>query len=321
MLSDQRGVRDRYHREPTVTHVPEPNVHVDATVAHQHADRYTRLKSYSYGGYKHHAGHSSHHGFGYKHHYGFGYGHHFKPGFSIKFHFGSRHHYPYYRPIHHGRHVRFTYGYGYSHRHHGYYSSYYDYSPPVTYRDYGSYYNVTYRTYNYYGSSGRQTDYGAPYYEVVSSYSDVPYAQGWEDLASGAARSAFRYFSKHASRQLDDGLPKIGYALASAMLGDDRRAVWAMRRAFIVDPYSAGSIRFDERLLRRIDRLAERYAQRADAAPDPDADFMLAALSFLIEDDQLAAIAIDNAIARGDSSEAAANLKAMIPAVEYSFED
>ena len=310
-MSGERGLRARYHEKKNA----RPTVNVDDSVAYHDEARHKKLKNYAYGGYKHHDGHSSHYGFGYKNHYGYGYGYHYKPGFSISFSFGS-YHYPYYcPPKYYGSYVRYSYGYGYCHRYRGYYTSYYDYCPPVTYRTYGGYYNVTYNT--YYGSA----DYSAPYYEVVSSYDGVPYAQGWSSLADGKARTAFRYFSKEASRNLDDGLPKIGYAIASSMLGDDRRAIWAMRRAFIVDPYAANAIRFDEDLLTRIDALAEQFANRADSGSNPDADFMLAALSYLIEDDELAIVAIENAIARGDDSEAAANLKAMIPPREFSFEE
>ncbi len=319
VTSEQRGNRERYHSAPTKTPAAEPYVYVDASLAYKQADRYTKLKSYSYGGYKYKSGHSSHYGFSYNNHYGYGYGCHYKPGFSISFSFGTNH-YPYYcPPKYYGSYARYSYGYGYCNTYGGYYSSYYDYCPPVTYYDYGSYYNVTYR--NYIGAGYYEVVDSAPYYEVVSSYSQMPYAEGWKELSSGSARSAFRTFSKFAAQNLDDGIPKIGYAIASAMLGDDRRAAWAMRRAFIVDPYGADVVRFDERLLRRIDQLAERYAKQADNSSNPDADFMLAALSYLIQDDQLASVAIDNAIQRGDRSEAAANLKAMIPTVEYSFED
>ena len=226
----------------------------------------------------------------------------------------------------HKRYIRrgyscYDYGFGYSYRYGGYYSSYYDYCPPVTYRDYSSFYNVTYKTYNYYPTSTYTSTYtsssagAAPYYQVAED-TTTPYAEGWNKLARGDARSAFRYFSQEASRNLDDGAPKIGYAIASAMLGDHRRAAWAMRRAFEVDPFSAQTLLFQDQLAAQVDQLAEEYARRADRTPSSDADFMLAAVSFLIQDYQLAEVAIDAAIDHGDRSQAAENLRAMIPAEE-----
>lgn len=293
---------------------------VDASFASIDNARLSRLKAYSYGGYTHRKGHSAHFGFGYKDHYGFGYGKHFRPGYSISFSFGS-HHYPYYhkRSIRRG-YVCYDYGFGYSFKYGGYYSSYYDYCPPVTYRDYSSFYNVTYRTYNYYYPTTTYSSAPTTYYSVAESATDQPHAEGWSLLARGEARAAFRYFSQAASRNLDDGAPKIGYAIASAMIGDHRRAAWAMRRAFEIDPYSVGSISVDQGLYTQLDRLAEEYAKRADRARSADDDFMLAAMSFLIQDYQLAEVAAQAAIDHGDRSQAAQNLKAMIPAEDFSYD-
>ncbi|RMH23688.1 MAG: hypothetical protein D6693_11015 [Planctomycetota bacterium] len=162
-------------------------------------------------------------------------------------------------------------------------------------------------------SSRSVTSPPARAYEPLPDYRGVAYADGWTDLALGHERSAFRYFSRAAARAADDGAPKVGYAIAAAMLGDHRRAAWAMRRALTTDPYSLSALRLDERLLGRLDRLAESYADAADGAHNYDADFMLAALSELLGDHALARIAIDTAIERGDRSDAARILRDMIP--------
>ena len=311
----------------------DDHAHHDAHNDHDdhfhHDDHHALHHSYAYGGYAGDHHHASHHGYGYSSHYGFGYGHHYLPGYSFSFSYGL-HHYPYYHPYSHYHNYNvYSYGYGYSPYYNGYYSSYYDYCPPVDYDDYNTYYNTTYRTNTYYNTSpAPSTTYSVTppahtttdYYATADNYSNQPFSTGWDALADGRPRTAFRYFSRQASRNLDDGLPKLGYALASAMLGDHQRAAWAMRRAFNSDPYSLTSLRFDKTLLARIDHLAEKYAEKADDITDPNADFMLAALSFLIEDNQLASIAINAAIDHGDTSDAAQNLKQMIPDIALNYD-
>ncbi len=254
----------------------------------------------------------------------------------MSFHFGSKlssHHYPYYRPYYHhtskhSRYSRYTYGYGYNPYRRGYYSSYYKYAPTIVYRASDTYYSPGGA---YYYPSGRATVattrtsaptgvvYSAPArrYVPIASYAGLPYAGAWTDLARGNARSAFRVFSNAAARDLDAAEPKVGYALAAASLGDHSRAAWAMRRALTTDPYALTEIRFDERVVRLIDRLAEDYARRADTAGGADADFMLATLSFLIHDYDIARVAAESAIERGDRSDAARVLLDMIPDASY----
>lgn len=270
-------------------------------------------------GYTSSRSHSSHSGHGYSSHFGFGYGYHYRPGYSISLHHGSGY-YPYYSPYSsHRNYTTYTYGYGYSPYYRGYYSRYYDYAPAVTYTSYDNYYAANYRTDTVYTSTSRpptSASRNAPVYNTVPSYADQPYSEGWVAISNGAPSAAFRYFSRKASANSDDGLPKLGYALSAALLGDHGRAVWAMRRAFDSDPYSLTSMRFDGALLKPLDQLAEHYADRADAASNPDSDFMLAAISLLIEDYDLARVAIQSAIDRGDRSQAAQALSSMIPAAD-----
>lgn len=137
---------------------------------------------------------------------------------------------------------------------------------------------------------------------------------GWDDLARGKEARALKYFTNRASHNPRDGGAKIGYALASALLGDDHRAVWAMRRAFRIDPYSVKSIPAHEALHDRLERLAHHYKRLANRRRNPaDAEFMLAAVSFLTRDYATAQRAIHNAIKHGDRSSSAAALKDLIP--------
>jgi hypothetical protein len=251
---------------------------------------------------------SSRHGYYNDHSYGYGYG--YGLGLGIGYGLSS---------FGYG----LNYGYGYSPYYDSYYSSYYDYYPTATYNYYNSYYPTSSRNSSYYYPSraDRVVTYtnrsytalaSAPAYVVAKDYDDQTYGVGWSSLADGSDRSAFRYFSRQASRHIDDGQSKLGYAIASAFLDNHDRAIWAMRRALDVDPYSLSTVQFDEKLLSRIDQLAEEYAKLADTGNDPDADFMLAALSYLLNDSELASIAIDSAIGQGDDSDSAINLKSMI---------
>lgn len=251
----------------------------------------------------------------------------------MSFHFGTRyssHHHPYYRTshhsyAHHNRYAHYTYGYGYDPYRRGYYSSYYTYAPAISttnnyYSPGGTYYYPSGRstatvTYDPAPAVSTGAVYSAPaqQYDTIASYIGRSYSGAWTDLARGSTRSAFRAFSNAAARDLDAAEPKVGYAIAAAALGDHSRAAWAMRRALTTDPYALTEIRFDDRVALLIDRLAEEYARRADTTGGADADFMLAALSFLIHDYDIAGVAARSAIDRGDRSDAARVLLNMIP--------
>ena len=123
--------------------------------------------------------------------------------------------------------------------------------------------------------------------------------RAWSLLRDGQPRPARRDFAVLALRTSEDVIPRVGFALASAALGDDRTAIWAMRRAFEMDALAVGDLPVDDALAARVRALIWRYAGRGD---DPEALFMVAALAFLAGDEELAVSAIGEAIERGDAA-------------------
>ncbi len=60
-------------------------------------------------------------------------------------------------------------------------------------------------------------------------------AQAWDLLEKGEANRAQGFFAMVASKAPDDAVAKLGFALASAEMGDVSRAEWSAKRALGVD--------------------------------------------------------------------------------------
>ncbi len=107
-------------------------------------------------------------------------------------------------------------------------------------------------------------------------------------------------------------MPKAGFALSIAMQGDLDRAVWAMRRAFRIDPNSLHHVDIEQSLRRSIDSLIEEYHLRlfnVEGNRYSDAAFMIAALYYLLHNKDNARVAIEQAVdLAGDRSQSAQNL-------------
>ncbi len=148
-----------------------------------------------------------------------------------------------------------------------------------------------------------------------STYADLV-AQGWEQFECACYADAQRLFGRASRLRPSEAEANVGYALASAMCGDDRAAVWAMRDAFDCDPEgvrapNSGAI--DEALC----DLRDRYTSRGTRHPSwrraaRDEAFMLGAVSYLMGDDREALRAVECAIERGDRSNAAYNLRDLL---------
>ncbi|MGI9303190.1 MAG: hypothetical protein ACR2RB_10845 [Gammaproteobacteria bacterium] len=225
-----------------------------------------------------HGRHRSHAGFhyGYRHH-GYGYGH--RRGHSH----GHRHHryYP-----------RYRYGYGYRYGHHR--SRHYGY--PYRSDHYGHYSSPIY-------SGGSLSSAG--------SLKPGGGEEGWRLLAEGKAIDAASVFGRLAEANRSDGKLKAGYALAIAAAGDLERGVWAMRRAFRVDPDALHYVPVDDELADVMDDLIARYEDTRDhSLAQQDADFMTAAMYYLRHDNEAAGSALDEE----DVSQSAVNLKRLLTA-------
>ncbi len=155
------------------------------------------------------------------------------------------------------------------------------------------------------GTAGSSDAYPAP--------TDGPASIAWRLLSDGDFSEALRRFADRARRNPTEGAPKVGYALSYAAIGDLGQGVWAMRRAFRVDPASTHYIGIDDRLRPMIRTLLERY--QGASAPNGDAKdaaFMLASLHYLLRDLDHARSAIERAIEEGDRTESTANLARQI---------
>ncbi len=140
---------------------------------------------------------------------------------------------------------------------------------------------------------------------------------GWGLLAADRPADALSVFANEAQRNPTRGMPKLGYALAAAQLGDLDKGVWAMRRALRYDPDALHYFTAGQQLRPKIHHLIGRYENRLESASyNPDAAFMLAALHYLVRDTDAARAAINLAIRQADRSSSAANLKRLIDA-EY----
>lgn len=135
---------------------------------------------------------------------------------------------------------------------------------------------------------------------------------GWEFLAKNQASEALGFFAGQAGRYQTDGMPKVGFALSTAMQGDLHRAAWAMRRAFSIDPNSLNYIKIEPPLRVSINNLITEYNNRLNSSEgygQSDSIFMIAALNYLLQDNNAARNAIDRAIDKaGDNSQSAHNL-------------
>ncbi len=133
---------------------------------------------------------------------------------------------------------------------------------------------------------------------------------GWSLQAQGRAVEAASAFSSEAQRNSSAGMPKVGYALAKAATGDHQTAMWAMRRAFRIDPASLHELNVDAKLQADIRKLINTYEYQQHK--NSDAAFMTAALAFLIHDYAAASQALGHARRVGDRSVSTKNLEGLI---------
>lgn len=207
-------------------------------------------------------------------------GHNGYSGYSYRYHSPSYH---YKKRYHSPR-------YYYKKRHH---------SPPSHYYRYkrGHPYRYDFHDRDEPNSSKQYRDDGRSY----SGGDHFDYGQGWSYLAKGQAHSALSSFSAQAKRYPNVGLPKVGYALAKAMLHDTTTAVWAMRRALRYEPESLDRVPGDEDLQHRIGRLVDDFHHSGSRGyRSTDAAFMTASLAYIHGDYKLAHDAIGHVLKSGD---------------------
>ncbi|MGH8654998.1 MAG: hypothetical protein ACREYE_23780 [Gammaproteobacteria bacterium] len=133
----------------------------------------------------------------------------------------------------------------------------------------------------------------------------------WDLVASRRYGEALRGFEAVAQKNPGWGEPEIGYALASASLGNLSRGVWAMRRAYRLDREVVGSIKIDARVRPQIERLLLQYQNNA-RVDRLEAAFMRASLYFLLGDMGRAELELKIALEEGDRSLSTLHLRGLI---------
>jgi len=203
---------------------------------------------------------------------------------------------------HHGHHSRFSFApyVFFSYRNHYYPYSYYS-----------GYYPYAYPAFSSYGYSSPAYSYKEPVYSTNKPYGiDSP---GWNYLAQGNFQEAINIFVKDIQSFPDAGIPKVGFALASAATGNLTKGVLAMREAFQIDPDSIHYLYFDEKLLAIINDLIEEYEYKLQQSNNrPDEAFMVSTLHYLKYDYGSAHEAINRAIMDGDKSPSMGELHRLV---------
>lgn len=226
--------------------------------------------------------------------------------------------------------LSFAYG-GRHHGYNGYYGNhYYGYSGHYRYQKYGghSYYPYNYNRRHHYNYPSRSYQYYLKSYSLtVPTYTLLIHEGGrnqqsstqnvginssaWQTLGQGQYRAAFNIFAGEAQSHPNSGVPKVGYALATAFRGDLIRGIWAMRRAFRIDPDTLHYLQLDEKGHLLINNLIGQYSSQEHDA-NVDQAFMVSALYFLQHDYAAAKKSIASAQQYGDKSSSFTNLQRLI---------
>ncbi len=194
----------------------------------------------------------------------------------------------------------------------GYNPSYYGRSYYPGYRS-----AYSYPSYSTYPVHSNTRDYASTAYDP--SYQPQAYVspgdakrfsgQGWDLLAKGRPTEALSKFSVAEQSDANNGLAKLGYALATAASGDYERGVYAMRRAFREASGALTNIQLHADLKPTVHGLLYAYQENPD---NREHAFMAAALAYLLHETSAATQAINDARKTGDRSASARNLQNMI---------
>jgi len=189
------------------------------------------------------------------------------------------------------------------------------------------YYPPYFYPYGYYGFY-----YDAPYY---SRRPAPPWWQpgdrvaeaerGWVLFERGDAKRALAVFAKQARHDDENVHAQLGYAIASAELGDLERSLWAMRRAALAGADAFATVPASDALRERLAALALRvHPTEGDRISEAEAHFLAAGIQFAAGDRDGASDAIAFAIRAGDDAEPALALRDAIrdaPSPETSATD
>ncbi len=188
-------------------------------------------------------------------------------------------------------------------RHYGYWSPFFAFGPSY-YWGWRAHRHHHHHGVDCYERHDEPVDDGAPTFE---------FGLGWKLFGDGKPYDALRVFAQEATDDAKDGVAKVGVALAAADTGDLARGVWSMRRALRVDPEGLRYVPIDRRSAGRVRQLMVEY-RKEQSAPEKRRDhaFMLAALHYLLDEDEAARDEVRLAIEYGDRSNSANNLSKIL---------
>lgn len=206
--------------------------------------------------------------------------------------------------------------YAYAGNHHGNHGVYRHYG-------YNGYKAHSHRLYSYNGRHHylKQFSHKAPVDSQLSdainnSYNLSPEPVGakgltGKTLAQCQAFKPLNVFAEESMKMPYSSVPKAGYTRAINSVCELKRGVWAMRRAFRIDPEALPYLPLDVMGYSQVDALIARYkGQYYDGDPDPA--FMVSALNFIKQDYAAAKKAIIEAEHYGDKSMSFTNLQRLI---------
>jgi hypothetical protein len=142
---------------------------------------------------------------------------------------------------------------------------------------------------------------------------------GWTLLAEGKSAEALTRFARLATRHRGNGMPKLGFALAAAMQGDDNVAAASVRHALQTDPQSLNQFSVSQALRTRMTSLIARYQKQEELSyRRGDALIMTASLHYLLGEFTDSQAAIARALENGDKFQTTLGLQQLAArAVEH----
>ena len=116
------------------------------------------------------------------------------------------------------------------------------------------------------------------------------------------------------------GTARVGYALASADVGDLNEGVRAMRRAFEFDKDNVAALMMEDSMSDVVARVTRLYEQRMETkGTNADDAFMLASLYQLQGDPEMAMMAMDLSKKVNDGAVSTTNLQQLIESEMYTI--
>lgn len=137
--------------------------------------------------------------------------------------------------------------------------------------------------------------------------------QAWEFIAERRPANAHEAFQCLADVHPYDGLTQVGWSLASAMVEQHETAVQAMRHAISIETDALLYVPAEDRIDDLIEELLIVYShQLQEPGRTTDSLFMIASLRTMLGDAAGAHFAVSQAIASGDRSDAAHELRKLL---------